>query len=242
MACGSSATTTAGCGSSATACSSPATPARSRSGCSTRGSYFLSLGRSLLRGGRYDAVMAFCPLAGTIACAALHKLIRGGPLWLSVQDLPADAAAAGGIARRGPARALLQATQRALFNRADVWQTISPVMAERLEALRSRDQPILTIPNWLHASLAGAIAALPSKLGRPAGDPVRLLYSGNIGTKQGLLEFCRSLSRSSGAVLVRDPRRRRRGGIGSRLGVVVRRRPVHVRPAVRRAGLRAGDA
>jgi glycosyltransferase involved in cell wall biosynthesis len=91
---------------------------------------------------------------------------------------------------------VLQAVQRGLFNRADVWQTISPVMAERLEALRKHDQPVLLIPNWLHTSLAESISALPTKLGRPASDPVRLLYSGNIGTKQGLLEFCRALQTS----------------------------------------------
>jgi hypothetical protein len=34
---------------------------------------------------------------------------------------------------------------------------------------------------------------LPSKEGRPVGRPVRLLYSGNIGAKQGLLEFCKVL-------------------------------------------------
>ncbi len=69
-------------------------------------------------------------------------------------------------------------------------------MAERLNDLRRRDQPILTIPNWLHATLAEEIGRLPSKQGRPASDPVRLLYSGNIGTKQGLLEFCQELHRS----------------------------------------------
>jgi colanic acid biosynthesis glycosyl transferase WcaI len=160
------------------------------------GSYLLSICRSLWRGGRYDAVMAYCPLAGSVACGALHKLLYGGPFLMSVQDLPADAAAAGGIARSGPARAVLQAVQRALFNRADVWRTLSPVMAERLQDLRRRDQPILTIPNWLHATLAEEIGRLPSKVGRPASDPVRLLYSGNIGTKQGLLEFCQELHRS----------------------------------------------
>ena len=161
------------------------------------GSWLVSLARSLAQRGRYDAVMAFCPLAGSVAIAALHTLIHGGPFWLSVQDLPADAAAAGGITRSGPARAVFQAVQRGLFNRADVWQTISPVMAHRLDGLRSRDQPVLVIPNWLHTSLAEAIAALPSKLGRRASDPVRLFYSGNIGTKQGLLEFCRVLHQSA---------------------------------------------
>jgi hypothetical protein len=56
-----------------------------------------------------------------------------------------------------------------------------------------------TIPNWLHASLAAEIAALPGKLDRPPGRPVRLLYSGNIGTKQDLVGFCSTLRQSDAA-------------------------------------------
>ena len=70
-------------------------------------------------------------------------------------------------------------------------------MMERLEHLRDRNQPVVFLPNWTHQSLSEEIRRLPSKLGRPVGQPVRLLYSGNIGTKQGLLEFCEVLARST---------------------------------------------
>ncbi len=161
------------------------------------GTFFLSLLRSLARGARFDAVIVLCPLAGSVAFAALHKIIYGKPLWLNVQDLPADAAAASHIVAGKWSQKLLQAIQRLLFNRADVWSSISPVMVQRLEELRDRQQPVLFLPNWLHQSIAAEIQARPSKVGRIPANPVRLLYAGNIGAKQGLLQFCQVLGRSS---------------------------------------------
>ena len=155
-------------------------------------SFFASLLRRIPGRGRFDAVMVFCPLMGAVAYAALHKKAAGIPLWLNVQDLPAEAAMAGGISAGAAARSMLK-VEDALFNQADVWSTISPAMVESLRAKRRRDQPLLYIPNWLHRSLATLIQASPSKLGRPPSHPPRLLYSGNIGTKQHLLELCRVL-------------------------------------------------
>jgi colanic acid biosynthesis glycosyl transferase WcaI len=158
-------------------------------------SFFLSLLRSLGRG-RFDAVMVFCPLVGAVGFAALARIIWRKPLWLNVQDLSADAAAAGGIARGKALLGLMRGVQSVLFNAAGVWSSISPVMIRRLEAIRTKGQPILYLPNWLNGSMSDAIAALPSKLGRLPQDPVRLLYAGNIGTKQDLLLFCQHLHAS----------------------------------------------
>lgn len=160
-------------------------------------SYFLSLARSLfLGGGPFDVAFAYCPLMGGVAFAALHKLLFRTPLLLSAMDLPVHAARAGGIVRSGRLLGILLGIQKALFNRADVWRSIAPAMIERLEGLRARGQPIRLIPDWLHPSVAESLRRLPSKRGRPAGRPVRLLYSGNIGAKQGLLDFCTALHAS----------------------------------------------
>ena len=163
----------------------------------------LSLSRSLVRGGRFDAVIAFCPHMGGLMFASLHRAVFGRPLWLNVQDLPADAASAGGMTGGGLLSKVLTQVQRLLFNRADVWSTISPVMLERLQSLRGRGQPILFTPNWLHRSMAEEIGRLSSKVGRTPGNPVRLLYAGNIGTKQGLLELCKALQTSASAFAFR---------------------------------------
>jgi colanic acid biosynthesis glycosyl transferase WcaI len=160
------------------------------------GSFFLSLCRSIFRRGRYDAVIVFCPLAGSVAYAAIHKLFHGKLLWLNVQDLPADAAAASHIVAGRWGQKLLQGVQRWLFNRADLWSSISPIMVERLEQIRDRDQPVMFVPNWLHESIAAQIRRYPTKVGRGLSRPVRLLYAGNIGSKQGLLRFCQELAKA----------------------------------------------
>lgn len=159
-------------------------------------SFLLSLMRSLPRGADFDAVMVYCPLVGAVAFAVLNKWIWRKPLWLNVQDLSADAAAASGIAKGRAIVGLLKGVQSFFFNQAEVWSTISPVMARRLEAVRKRNQPIVYLPNWLNGSMADEIAKLPPKAGRAPGATVKLLYAGNIGTKQDLLKFCQHLSKS----------------------------------------------
>ena len=161
------------------------------------GSFFLSLARALRRDrARFDLTMVFCPLVGAVAYAALRKRLFGGPLWLNVQDLSADAAAASGITKGQAATNTLASIQNALFNEADVWSSISPEMLNRLRQLRTRNQPLVYLPNWLNRSLADEIDALPVKTMPREGEPVKLLYAGNIGTKQDLLAFCQTLARS----------------------------------------------
>jgi len=159
-------------------------------------SFFLSLARTLPKRKQYDLIMVYCPLVGSVAYGALARLTNRGPLWLNVQDLSADAAAASGLTHAGFVTRLFSRIQRTLFNRADVWSSLSPVMIDRLKTLRVRNQPILYFPNWLHETLADTISAQPSKAGRLPGSPLHLLYSGNIGTKQDLLRFCKVLHTS----------------------------------------------
>lgn len=69
-------------------------------------------------------------------------------------------------------------------------------MIQRLEFIRRREQPILYLPNWLNASMADRLRERGDKSGRGPHRPVRLLYAGNIGTKQDLLRFCETLHAS----------------------------------------------
>jgi colanic acid biosynthesis glycosyl transferase WcaI len=157
-------------------------------------SFAVSLVRSLFRFKRFDAVMVYCPLAGAVCYAALRKMVYREPLWLNVQDIPADAAAASGIGGTGWFSKFGNVVQSWLFSRANVWSTIAPAMVERLTVIRKRDQPILYCPNFLNGTMASAVCSHPSKVGRPPAEPLKLLYAGNIGKKQGLLEFCQILA------------------------------------------------
>jgi glycosyltransferase involved in cell wall biosynthesis len=159
-------------------------------------SLFLSLSRSLFARNGFDAVIAFCPHSGGLAFAALYTLLTGRPLWLNVQDIPADGASAGGMSKGGLLKQVLVQIQRLLLNQAEMWSSISPAMIARLEEIRLREQPILFVPNWPHLSIVEQIEGLATKVGRRPLDPVRLLYAGNIGTKQGLLDFCKNLQKS----------------------------------------------
>jgi colanic acid biosynthesis glycosyl transferase WcaI len=158
-------------------------------------SFMLSLSRSLFYFRRFDVVMVYCPVMGAVAYAAIRRLFYREPVWLNVQDIPADAAAASGISKGRLTKQVGQFAQSVLFNRADVWSSIAPKMIDRLSNIRSRHQPIHFVPNFLNKSMEAAIGEHSPKIGRLPSQPVRLLYAGNIGKKQGLLEFCQCLQR-----------------------------------------------
>ena len=159
-------------------------------------SFTLSLMRSLFYFRRYDAVMVYCPVLSSVLYGAIRRIFYREPMWLNVQDIPADAAAAAGISKNRFANRLSQMAQKFLFNRAVLWSSIAPKMIQRLSELRTRNQPIHLVPNFLNTSMAEVIAAHAPKINRPVSQPIKLLYGGNIGKKQGLLEFCKQLSKS----------------------------------------------
>src|SRR5262245_56181763 len=163
-------------------------------------SFPVSLARALFRGPRHDAVIVFCPLLGAVSFAVLRSALRGEPLWVNVQDIPVDAAVGTGIGGSGLFGRAAARVQSGLFARADVCSSISPLMVERLSAQRAHPRPVELRPNWLCGRLARLIDSLPSKVGRLPARPLKLLYAGNIGKKQGLLDFCERLASSSAEV------------------------------------------
>jgi colanic acid biosynthesis glycosyl transferase WcaI len=156
-------------------------------------SFPLSLTRSLLDRQAFDIVMVYCPLLGSVAFAVFRRLLHREPLWVNIQDVPADAAVASGIHRSRLFHRVASRMQKFLLNRGVVWSTISPGMLKRLETIKAANTTIHLCPNWLTDSLDVQVRQLRSKVGRPPHEPPKLLYSGTIGKKQGLSEFCRRL-------------------------------------------------
>ncbi len=156
-------------------------------------SFYLSLRRRRPKRGTFDLIIVFCPLVSAVAYAlSVGRKLRV-PIWLNIQDLSAQAAAAGGITGHKGLSRLLVRIQNALFARTDVCSSISEPMVETLDDLRSGSSPVRLIPNWLHRSLRDEIercleSGLPARRGS-----VKILYSGSIGTKQDLLSVCRYL-------------------------------------------------
>lgn len=160
-------------------------------------SFLLSLLRSVPRSRHFDAVMVICPALSSVVVASIIRMLFGKPLWLNVQDLAVEAAAGAGLLKAGRFATLMRGFQRWLFNRADLWSSISPVMCARIADQRKRSQPLLLIPNWMDEELGHDIRRLHRESFRPpVGRPVRLLYGGNIGMKQNLLELLQHLHRS----------------------------------------------
>lgn len=162
-------------------------------------SFPVSLLRSFRHGRSYDLVMVYCPLIGGILFAAARKIWYRDPLWINIQDMPVEAAAASGILKSSLFSRFASAVQRAILNRGDVWSSISPDMVQQLDTVNSRGVPVHLCPNWLTDSLSKQIDRLPSKVNRATNQPPRLLYCGTMGKKQGLREFCESLSQSEHA-------------------------------------------
>src|SRR5271165_1712919 len=159
-------------------------------------SFSITLLSSLFSQRRYGIVIVYCPLLGSVIFAVLRVILTGEKLWINIQDIPADAAASSGISKWSAFNRAASWLQRALFRRGDVISTIAPAMVKRVMAIVGGDKEVVFFPNWLHRSMDETIQAERSEAERPRG-PIRLTYAGNIGKKQGLMEFCEALSRTS---------------------------------------------
>lgn len=153
-------------------------------------SFFLSLLRRRPEHGAYDLILVFCPLVGAVGYGILAARRARAPLWLNVQDLSAQAASAGGLVSAGTG--MLTAIQNALFRRASAWSTISRPMLNELARIPGAPPTIHLLPNWLHRTLASHIAR-HAHARTAVHTPLRLLYSGNTGSKQDLISFCKYL-------------------------------------------------
>lgn len=156
-------------------------------------SLIASMARGLFAPARYDCVVAFATMFATAASAAAYATVRRTPLVVSVQDISSLAAKAAGYSSGGALQKLLGSVERLALRRADRVVTIAPGMATVLE--EELDRRVEVVPNWANASLVEA-ASETATLDRPDLAAPRLLYAGNIGRKQGLVELCEALRSS----------------------------------------------
>ena len=125
-------------------------------------------------------------------CAApgawLAAKLCGARAWLHVQDFEIDAAFDLGLVRRGLLQRLVLAAERWLMRSFDRVSNISARMLTKLQEKGVDQKRIVFFPNWVDMSLIRpleAANALRAELGIPSATRV-LLYSGNMGEKQGL--------------------------------------------------------
>jgi len=162
-------------------------------------SFTVVLCRSLFRQPKADVTIVFCPPLGSILYACLRRLFRSEKLWFNIQDIPTDASLASGIAKNGLFSSIAASLQSFLFRRADAVTTISPSMQNRLQEILGNDRVVGICPNWLISNFDLIPKTIPSERVVGCNQPIKLLYCGNIGRKQGLLEFCQAIQKTDAA-------------------------------------------
>jgi len=138
---------------------------------------------------RPHTVLCIEPTLFTAPVALLAAKLAGARTVLHVQDLEVDAAfAVGHLGRARWLERLAAAFERSVLRRFHHIVTISNRMAERIAAKGMPREHIALVRNWVdtgHIRPLGAPSPYRAELGlNPATFVV--LYSGNIGAKQGL--------------------------------------------------------
>ena len=127
------------------------------------------------------------PLISAPAVLAAARLGRARA-WLHIQDFEVDAAFDMGILRSHRLRTLVTRVERWLMRRFDRVSTISERMLDRLADKGVAPANRFLFPNWVDTELIrpiSDISRLRAEFDIPA-DRIVLLYSGNMGRKQGL--------------------------------------------------------
>jgi colanic acid biosynthesis glycosyl transferase WcaI len=137
---------------------------------------------------RPDIVLVIEPTMFCAPHALFVAMATGSGSWLHVQDFEIDAAfQLGGLTSR--LKQLAQAVERFLMSKFDRVSTISDRMLQRLSGKGVDPAKRVLFPNWVDTSaiypMATSANAFRKQLGI-ADRTIVALYSGSMGTKQGL--------------------------------------------------------
>ena len=135
-----------------------------------------------------DLVILVVPTLFCAPQALLLARLCGAKSVLHIQDYEVDAMFGLGLGGSPLLRRLAWGVERGLLRRFDRVSTISSGMLEKAAGKGVEAQRLLFFPNWSETERFLDVprnSGLLERLGVPAGKRV-LLYSGNIGEKQGL--------------------------------------------------------
>lgn len=137
---------------------------------------------------RPDAAMLIAP---TLMCApatlALARL-AGASTWLHIQDFEVDAAFDLGLLKSSRAARVARWIESTLLRRFDTVSSITPQMSARAVVKGVKPSRVVCLPNWVDVATIFPLTRASDYrrlLGIPAGQKV-VLYSGNMGAKQGI--------------------------------------------------------
>lgn len=147
-----------------------------------------SLALFKLRKLRPDLIVCIIPTLFCVPQIWLYARLTGARLVLHVQDFEIDALSGLGMFGRGFAIRQAHKAETVLLRSADYVSTISAGMLERALQKGVAADRLILFPNWAEVDRfhsATRDEELLGRLGTPAGRKV-VLYSGNMGEKQGL--------------------------------------------------------
>jgi colanic acid biosynthesis glycosyl transferase WcaI len=137
---------------------------------------------------RPDVVLGIEPPLFCAPAVLAAARLGGARAWLHIQDFEVDAAFDLGLLRSPRLRAMATGVERWLMRRFDRVSTISDRMLDRLDGKGVLPAARFLFPNWVDTELIRPISdagRLRGEFGIPT-DRIVLLYSGNMGEKQGL--------------------------------------------------------
>ncbi|MEH6499676.1 MAG: glycosyltransferase WbuB [Pseudoalteromonas distincta] len=144
-----------------------------------------------------DLVILVAPTLFCAPAAWLLAKLSGATSVLHIQDYEVDALFGLGLARPGLLKRFAYACERFLLCRFDYLSTISSGMLKRAVDKGVPKERLVFFPNWSETHRFKEVDSskvLLRKLGVPDGMQV-LLYSGNMGDKQGLEQVIEAAAR-----------------------------------------------
>jgi colanic acid biosynthesis glycosyl transferase WcaI len=127
--------------------------------------------------GRHSVVLALCPSILSVALGIAARR-RGGVCVAVVHDIQSGLAEKLGMTGAGKLTRLMRACERTVLNHTDLVVVLSAEMRDQLLEI-GVTTPIEVVPLWVDTDLIKAMDPVT----RPS---VKVLYSGNLGRKQGL--------------------------------------------------------
>jgi colanic acid biosynthesis glycosyl transferase WcaI len=143
-------------------------------------SMFLLRGAAALATGRIErqsCVLSLCPSILSVALGVLARR-HGGQHVALVHDIQSGLASGLGLVGSSQLTRLIRLCERVVLNRCDLVVVLSEEMRDQLRAI-GVTAPIEIVPIWVDTAAIAPVS-------ETAGRRLRLLYSGNLGRKQGL--------------------------------------------------------
>lgn len=143
---------------------------------------------SALFGKKYDLVINICPPFHVGFSPYIYSKLRKTTLVTHVQDLQIDAAKDLNMLSNAKALDIMFKIERLLFNNSNYVSTLTSGMRDRIERKGVSPDKLVMLPNWVDTADICPLSveqSLRKEFDIPLEDKV-VLYSGNMGEKQGL--------------------------------------------------------